>query len=92
MYKDAARMKMYKQTGRFPKVTSSTGIASLEEVLSEDAKFPTGKQELVQSQGWKLFDHTPAERIHASAFLEKLPDRVYTGIKDVKVELQGVKL
>jgi uncharacterized protein YecE (DUF72 family) len=92
MYKDAARMKMYKQTGRFPKITGSTGVASLEEVLSEDAKFPTSKQELVQSQGWKLFDYTPAERIHASVFLEKLPDRVYAGIRDVKVELQGVKL
>jgi len=92
MYKDAARMKIYKQTGKFPKVTGSTGIASLEEILSEDAKFPATKQELVQNQGWKLFDYTPTERIHASRFLEKLPDRIYAGIDDVKEKLKGVEL
>ena len=92
MYKDAARMKTYKQTAKFPKVTGSTGIASLEEILSEDAKFPATKQELVQNQGWKLFDYTPTERIHASRFLEKLPDKTYAGIDDVKEKLKGVEL
>jgi uncharacterized protein YecE (DUF72 family) len=92
MYKDAARMKTYKQTGRFPKVTGSAGIASLGEVLGEDAKFPTTKQELVQNQGWKLFDYTPTERIHASRFLEKLPDKVYAGIGDVAEKLKDVEL
>jgi len=92
MYKDAARMKTYKQTGRFPKVTCSTGIFSLEEILVEDAEFPATKQELIQNQGWKLFDYTPIERIHASRFLERLPDRIYTGIDEVRKELQGVRL
>jgi uncharacterized protein YecE (DUF72 family) len=92
MYKDAARMKTYKQTGKFQKVTGSTGISSLEEILDEDAKFPATKQELVQNQGWKLFDYTPIERIHASRFLEKLPDRIYAGMDEVRKELQGVKL
>jgi uncharacterized protein YecE (DUF72 family) len=92
MYKDAARMKAYKQTGRFPRVTGSTGISSLEDVLGEDAKFPATKQELLQNQGWKLFDYTPIERIHASLFLERLPDRIYTGMDEVREELQGVKL
>jgi uncharacterized protein YecE (DUF72 family) len=92
MYKDAARMKAYMQTGKFPKVTRSTGASSLEEILSEDARFPATKQELVQKQGWKLIDYTPLERIHASRFLEKLPDKIYTGIDEVKEELQGVYL
>jgi uncharacterized protein YecE (DUF72 family) len=91
MYKDAARMKTYKQTGRFAKVTGSTDMASLEEILSEDAKFPATKQELVQNQGWKLFDYTPAERIRASHFLEKLPDRIYTGTGDIMEELRGAR-
>jgi hypothetical protein len=92
MYKDAARMKTYKQTGKFPKVTGSTGLSSLEEILDEDAKFPATKQELVQNQGWKLFDYTPIERIYAGRFLEKLSDRIYAGADEVKEELQGVKL
>jgi hypothetical protein len=85
-------MKTYKQTGKFQKVTGSTGISSLEEILDEDAKFPATKQELVRNQGWKLFDYTPIERIHASRFLEKLPDRIYAGMDEVREELQGVKL
>jgi len=92
MYKDAARMKTYKQTGKFPKVTNSTGISSLEEILGEDAKFPATKQELVQNQGWKLFDYTLMERIQASQFLERLPDRIYMDLDEVREELQGVKL
>ncbi|NIR87079.1 DUF72 domain-containing protein, partial [Candidatus Bathyarchaeota archaeon] len=35
MYKDAARFKIYKQTGNFPMVTKFTGLSSLMEVLRE---------------------------------------------------------
>lgn len=83
MYKDAARLKTYKQTGKFPKVTRSTGVLSLEEILSEDAKFPATKQDLVRSQGWKLFDLTETERTHAKEFLQKIPERTYNDIGEV---------
>jgi hypothetical protein len=62
-------------------------MTSLEEVLSEDARFPATKQELVQSQGWKLFDYTQTERVRANCILEKLLDRPYTGIDDITEEL-----
>lgn len=83
MYKDAARLKTYKQTGKFPKVTRSTGVSSLEEILREDAKFPATKQELVRSQGWKLFDLTETERTHVKDLLEKIPERTYSNIGEV---------
>jgi len=83
MYKDAARLKIYKQTGKFPKVTRSTGLMSLEEVLSEDAKFPVTKQELISSQGWKLFDVTEDERVHAKEVLQGLPEGKYNNVDKV---------
>ena len=83
MYKDAARMKIYKQTGKFSQITDSTGLASLEEVLSEDAAFPTTKQQLIDSQGWKLYDATENQRLHTSVTLRKLPDRTYNDTSDV---------
>lgn len=92
MYKDAARMKVYKQTGKFPKVTNSTGISSLEEVLAEDAKFPATKEDLVHDQGWKLFDYDLTKKIRAIHFLEKLPDEIYLDIDQVKEKLQDVGL
>lgn len=83
MYKDAARMKMYKQTGRFPKITGFTGPDSLREVLSEDAKFPSTKEQLVESQGWKLFDISNDERIHARDCLEQLPEGTYQNVDEI---------
>jgi uncharacterized protein YecE (DUF72 family) len=83
MYKDAARLKMYRQTGRFPMVTKSTGLKSLEEILREDARFPAEKHELVRDQGWKLIDKTRDERIRASEALVKLSEREYTSVDDV---------
>ena len=83
MYKDAARLKIYKETGKFPQITRYTGLDSLEEVLSEDAQFPTTKQALIKDQGWKLFDLTEDKRIHAAEFLQRLPEKIYHSLSEV---------
>ena len=83
MYKDAARLKIYKKTGEFPMATKSTGSSSLAEVLREDAKFPSNKKELIRHQGWKLMDFTQDKRIKASQLLERLPDKTYNSLDDV---------
>jgi hypothetical protein len=90
MYKDAARLKTYKQTGKFPMVTRSTGITSLEQVLSEDAVFPATKRDLVSRQGWKLFDMSEKERPHLGEYLEKLPDGIYNCLADVTSKLESI--
>ncbi len=90
MYKDAARLKVYKQTGKFPMVTKSVGLRSLEEVLREDARFPNPKQELIKDQGWKIIDLTKEERVQASELLRKLPERNYENLDDVIQTLKGV--
>jgi uncharacterized protein YecE (DUF72 family) len=83
MYKDAARLKIFKETGKFPMVTRATGLESLEQVLREDADLPSTKQELVQGQGWKLFDLTKEERVRAEEFLQKLPNRTYNSVGEI---------
>jgi uncharacterized protein YecE (DUF72 family) len=83
MYKDAARLRIYKQTGRFPKVTGSEGISSLEEVISEDARFPSTKQEIMRSQGWKLFDLSQDKRVHTRDFLQQLPEKTYDSVDEI---------
>ena len=83
MYQDARRLKIYKETCKFPTITRSTGLTSLMEVLKEDAQFPSDKQDLVQHQGWKLFDVTTDERTRASEILQKLPERTYENVDDV---------
>ncbi len=91
MYKDAARFKIYKQTGKFPMVTHSTGLNSLTEVLGEDAKFPSSKKELIRHQGWKLIDLTEDKRVHASRMLEKLPEKTYNSVNHVVQSLEPDK-
>ena len=83
MYSDAARLKVYKKRGTFPKVTKATGLASLKIVLEEDAKFPATKNELIEKQGWKVFDRTGDEHVHTEVWLGKLPDRKYSSVEDV---------
>ena len=73
----------YKDTGKFPQITKHTGLTSLEEVLREDARFPTTKQTLIKDQGWKLFDLTEDKRIHVGDFLQKLPEKTYNDINEV---------
>jgi len=91
MYKDAARLKLYKQNGKFPMVTKSTGLSSLTEVLREDAVFPSSKKELVRHQGWKLIDLTEDKRVHASRVLDKLPEKTYNNVREVVQSLESVK-
>jgi hypothetical protein len=88
MFKDAARFKIYKETGEFPMVTKSTGIDSLIEVLKEDARFPSNKNELINHLGWKVIDLTPKKRVHASDLLQKLPEKTYYDIDDI-VQMLG---
>jgi N-dimethylarginine dimethylaminohydrolase len=71
-------------------ITRSTGIASLEEVLSEDAAFPTTKQDLIHKQGWKLFDVTETERTRAGEYLERLPDGTYNDLTEVTDRLASM--
>jgi uncharacterized protein YecE (DUF72 family) len=83
MYSDAAWLKVYVKSRIFPKVSKATGLASLKTVLEEDAEFPATKGELIEKQGWKVFDLTETEHIHASVLLEKLPDGKYANVEDV---------
>jgi len=90
MNTDAARFKVYKKTGKFMQVTPFTGAESVKAVLSEDAKFPESKAELVKQQGWKVVDLTSEKRVHLSDLLSKIPAREYTNLDEVVTALEAV--
>lgn len=90
MYRDAARLKIYLDSGKFPSLTGQVGLDSLGEILKEDTVFPITKARLVKAQGWKLFDSTTTKRIRASEVLRKLPDKTYRDFGDLKVSLGRV--
>jgi uncharacterized protein YecE (DUF72 family) len=90
MNTDAARYAQYKKTGTFLPVTSSTGVDSARAVLSEDAKFPLSKSELIERQGWKVIDLNLDKRVHLSELLSKVPDRIYNSVDEVAEALKAV--
>jgi uncharacterized protein YecE (DUF72 family) len=90
MFKDAARLKIYKQTGKFPKITKSTGLSSLQEVLKEDTQFPATRQELIHNQGWKLFDLTADKRALTRELLHELPEKTYHNIHEVMQTIEPI--
>jgi len=88
MYKDAARMKIFKETESFPQLTKNIGINSLIDVLNEDAIFPTTKNQIIEEQGWKVYDHTKNLHIHAWIPLSKVPSKIYERMNDLVDELK----
>lgn len=83
MATDVMRMMQYKKTGEFLPVTAFTGIDSVKAVLSEDAKFPSTKENLVEHQGWKVVDLTSEKRVHLSDLLSKIPEKMYYNVDEV---------
>ncbi len=89
MNSDAARFTHYKQTGKFFSVTPFTGVESAKAVLAEDAKFPSSKQNLIETQGWKVVDLTADKRIHLSELLTQIPDKIYGNLEELVKALEA---
>ncbi len=87
MNTDALRFQQHLTTGMFLPATSEIGTESAKAVLAEDAVFPSSKDELIQSQGWKVIDVKPNQTAHLSEFLRMLPDKSYGNLNDVIKEL-----
>jgi len=83
MYNDAARLKLYVRTDKFPMATMSIGLDSVQEVLAEDAIFPSPRSSLIEHQGWKLVDLTSSRRCRISEILERVPNKTYRSISEV---------
>lgn len=88
MYSDAARFLAFKRTGSFPPATSATGIASLEEVLRPDARFPASREELERDHGWKIVDLDDRTRAHSVRLFETLPSRRFGTLEEMLSEIE----
>jgi len=89
MNTDALRFKTYQEKGVFTSVTQFIGVDSAEAVLNEDARFPSTKTELIETQGWKVIDLAPEKRAHLSDVLSKIPDRTYDNVDELMQVLKA---
>ena len=92
MYKDAARMSIYKATGKFPKVTNSLGVSSVLEVLKEDAQFPLTTSALIKFQGWKVCEWEEGKQLHVSEILSRIEEKRFDNLSELEEEFRKLKL
>jgi len=90
MFEDGARFMEYLSKGTFPKITCSTGLASIKEVI-EKTSYPTSKSMLIRKVGWRLVEVDEGEQTRLNAFLENLPSKSYKNVDDLLKDLKSIK-
>jgi hypothetical protein len=56
--------------------------------LNEDPAYPTSREALILSHGWKVFDLTMDKRVHAAEHLKMLTSQSYGTARDVIISLK----
>jgi hypothetical protein len=90
MFEDGVRFIKYLSMRTFPKITCSTGLASIKEVI-EKTRYPTSKSMLIKKVGWRLVEVKEGKQARLSTFLENLPSKGYKNVDDLLKDLKSVK-
>jgi len=90
MFEDGMRFVEYLTKGTFPKITSSTGLASIKEVI-EKTRYPTSKSVLIRKVGWRLVEVDEQKQARLHTFLDDLPSKSYKNADDLLKDLWSVK-
>jgi uncharacterized protein YecE (DUF72 family) len=90
MFEDGMRFVEYLSKGTFPKITSSTGLASIKEI-AEKTRYPVSKSMLIKRFGWRLVEIEEGKQARLSTFLENLPSKNYKNVEDLLKDLKSVK-
>jgi hypothetical protein len=83
MHTDAARLKLFRDRRRFPRVTSSDGVESVVERVREEARFPASRADLIRAHGWKICDWSADAQLRVADVLRYVPDRSYSCLSDL---------
>jgi uncharacterized protein YecE (DUF72 family) len=90
MFEDGMRFIKYSAEGTFPKVTCSTGFASIKEVVGK-TRFPASKSVLIKKVGWRLVEVEKGKQARLRTFLDDLPSKSYKDADDLLKDLKSVK-
>jgi len=90
MLEDGVRFMEFMAKGTFPKVTRSTGLASIKEII-EKTRFPASKSALLKKVGWRLMEVDEGKQARLDTFLSDLPSKSYKNADDLLKDLKSVK-
>jgi hypothetical protein len=91
MFEDAVRFAKYSVTGTFPKITSSTGLASIKEVVSK-TRYHVSKSVLMRKLGWRLVEAEEGKQVRLDVFLEDLPSKTFKNADELLDEINPAKM
>lgn len=90
MFEDGLRFMQYLTKGNFPKITSSTGLAAVKEIL-EKTRYPTTKSMLIKRLGWRLVEAEEGKQVKLEKFLDCLPSKTFNSMKELLSEINAVR-
>jgi len=90
MFDDGVRFMEYLFKGVFPKITSSTGLASAREVV-ERTRYPVSKSMLIKKVGWRLVEAEEGKQVRLEAFLADLPSKTYKNVEELLEDIKIVR-
>jgi uncharacterized protein YecE (DUF72 family) len=90
MFEDATRFKKYLANGKFPKISSFTGLNSLKEIL-ERTRYPISKSLLIKKVGWRLVEVEEGKQERLNTFLVDLPPKTYRNVEELLNEIKSIK-
>jgi uncharacterized protein YecE (DUF72 family) len=82
MFEDGKRFMEYLSKGIFPRITVSTGLSSIKEVV-EKTRYPISKSMLIKKLGWRLVEVGHEKQIRLEALLANLPPKIYKSAKNL---------
>lgn len=88
MFEDGIRFMEYLSKGVFPRITVSTGLSSIKEVV-EKTRYPISRGMLIKRLGWRLVEVEHGKQIRLETLLSGVPSKTYENVEqlidDVKV-------
>jgi hypothetical protein len=91
MFQDAVRFKQYLSMGTFPRITASTGLASVKEIV-EKTRYPTSKRMLMKKLGWRLVEVEKGKQVKLNTVLAELPSKTYENAEELVKDVSSLKL
>jgi len=90
MFMDGVRFMEYLSKGVFPKITGSTGLASIRSVV-ERTRYPISKIMLIKKLGWRLVEVEEGKQVRLGTVLANLPAKTYRNAEELLNEIEATK-
>jgi hypothetical protein len=80
MFEDGIRFMQYLSKGVFPRITVSTGLSSIKEIVQK-MRYPISKGMFIKRLGWRLVEVERGKQIRLETLLSSVPSKTYENVE-----------